>query len=92
MYFASIIRKNGPPAIAVGPPSPDRREDELHRGEGGEDQANHETGSAEMLAVGRNQGDDDPEPDEVNEDGEKDNKDGWLSHGVTTENDCAVSG
>ena len=47
---------------------------------------------AEVLAVGRDQGHDDPEPNEVNEDREEDDENGGLSHGRKSAKGRAVSG
>ncbi len=68
--------------MAVGQPAPDRREDELHRGVGGKDEADDKAASAEVLAVGRDEGHDNPEPDEVDEDREEDDENGRLSHAL----------
>ena len=42
--------------------------------------ADDNAAGAEVLAVRRNEGHDDPEPDEVNEDREEDDENGGLSH------------
>ena len=47
---------------------------------------------AEVLAVRRNEGHDDPEPDQVNEDGEEDDENGRLSHERKPNKGRAVSG
>ena len=50
---------------------------------GREDEADYGSLRAQVLAVGRNQGHDDPKPDEVYKDREKDDEDGRLSHAET---------
>ena len=80
------------PAMAVGQPSPNRGEDELHRGVSGKDDADNNAVGAEVLAVGRNEGHDNAEPDEVNEDREEDDENGRLSHAGKANKARAVRG
>src|SRR5947209_15382524 len=66
--------------MAIGQSSPDRSEQELHRGKRGNDNTDDNALSAEMLAVNRHQGHDNPEADEVDENGQENDEDGRLSH------------
>src|ERR1019366_5622390 len=76
----SAEEQNGAAAMPVRQPPQDGSEDELHGGVGREDDADSDAAGAEVLAVGRDQGHDNPEPDEVNEDRQEDDQDGGSSH------------
>jgi hypothetical protein len=60
--------------MPVGKPSPNRREDELHRGKRGDDGADDPAARAVMPAEDRHQRHDDAETDEVNEDRQENNE------------------
>ena len=65
---AVLMSRIGRRPMMIGPPAPDRREEELHRGKRGDDGADDEAARAVMPAVNRHQRHDDAEADEVNED------------------------
>ena len=82
-----LKQQNRAPAMAVGEPAPDRREQELHRREGGNDDADDQALGPngldairhQVFAIERHQRHHDPETDQVNEDGQKDNQnEGFL--------------
>ena len=78
--------------MSIGESSPERREEELHRGERGGDDADHETRGAVMFAVNRKQRHDHPESDEVDEDSEKDDEDRRASFHESTRRDAGAMG
>ena len=71
--------QNGPAAMLVGKPSPNRREDKLHGGERGDDGADDPAARAVMPAEDRHQRHDDAESDEVNEDRQENDEQRWLA-------------
>ena len=65
-------KQHGPSAYSVGNFSEDGRKDELHRGIGGEHQADHSFRSVVSLRVKRQDGNDYAKAYEVNEDSYED--------------------
>ena len=65
--------------MMVGKPSPNRREDELHGGERGDDGADDPAARAVMPAEDRHQRHDDAESNEVNEDRQENNEQRWFA-------------
>jgi hypothetical protein len=72
-----------PPAVAVGEPSEDRRRDRLGERERAEQEADHRRRSAHRLHVERQERDDDPEADHVEEDGDEDEEEDAGLHRAT---------
>ena len=66
--------KHGTPAIPIGEIAERRRGDQLTQREGAKQQADDERRRAELLGVERQQGNDDPEPDEIDEDRQEDDE------------------
>jgi len=71
--------QNGPAAMMVGKPSPNRRENELHGGKRGDDGADDPAARAVMPAEDWHQRHDDAEADEVNEDRQENDEQRWLA-------------
>ena len=73
-------REDGLAADAVGEVAPHRREDELREGVGGDQQPGLERRGAVVGGVPREQRDDHPEPEQVDEDRQEHHEDGRLLH------------
>src|SRR5262249_30145759 len=73
-------QQDWPAPVPIRESPPDRRKQELHRRKGGDDHSDDETMGAKVPAVDRDEGHDDPEPDQVNEDRKEDDQDGRLPH------------
>ena len=79
-YAAALPEMRGqdhrPPAHAVREPAEERREQELGQAVGGEEQADLGGRGVQLLRVERQQGEEHPEPDEVEQDGQEDGQAG----------------
>src|SRR5439155_24736328 len=73
-------QQHWPASDAVGEPPPTGREQELHRRIGGLNYTDERPAGAKVPAVHRQQRQNYPEPNQVNEDGEENDQDRRLSH------------
>ena len=85
-------QEDGAPADPVGDPSPERREDELHGAEGGEQQAHGRLRRLVVLRVEREQRQDEPEAQQVDHHGQEDREQGGAAHAGGTPGEGGILG